>query len=181
MKRMTRTKFVGAGIASAGAAAGIVRYPARADAILGLDAVYQRQEAPRITVAYPSAWHLYRKLITDLTAPAELFSLSNQVLTPGPSFDESGLPDVSGLPGTGLLITIFAQWLGRNGNYGPGKPISGGIGIDNLDNGMSAQGVDKRTGWFLDTDVGYLVLVWSGQSGAPLTTAEAILQSFRRI
>jgi hypothetical protein len=178
MKRMTRTTFLSTGVASAGAAAGLVPSPAAADAMIALDATYRRSEVPRASVAYPSTWHLYPKLITDVTAPAELFSISSEALTPGPSVDQSGLPDVSALGATGILITIFAQRLGHNGAFSGGQPISAGIGIDSLTKKTQA-GVDERTGWFLAPEVGYLVFVWSGQGNAPLATADGVLRSFR--
>ena len=116
---------------------------------------------------------------TDLTAPAELFSISNQTLKPGPSMDESGLPDVSVLDDASVLITILAQTLG-DGSYAAGPSISVGMSIDRLAKVASpSANVDQRSGWYLDTTIGYLVLVWNGHGSADLLTADAILGSFR--
>jgi len=179
MKLMTRTKFLGTGIASVGGAAGLLRDPAIAAAALPLDASYQRPDTPKAAVSYPSGWNLYPNLITDLTAPAELFSISNQTLKPGPSMDESGLPDVSVLDDASVLITILAQTLG-DGSYAAGPSISVGMSIDRLAKVASpSANVDQRSGWYLDTTIGYLVLVWNGHGSADLLTADAILGSFR--
>jgi hypothetical protein len=180
MSRMTRGKFLGAGVASASTAAGVMSPRAVAEVRAPLDSRYRRSDPPQVTVAYPRQWHLYPRLVTDLTAPAELFSISNEVLIPGPSFDESGLPNASALSETGVLMTILAQRLGPKGGYSPGPSISAGVALDSLTMNTSAfPNVDQRSGWYLDTEVGYLVLMWSGRGAVDLVTADAILRSFR--
>jgi hypothetical protein len=178
MNRMTRGKFLGTGAASVGAA-GLLTGPAIAGVALPLNARY-RSPGTAATIAYPSQWYLYPKLITDLTAPAELFSISDHVLKPEPSLDQSGLPDPSPLGTNGVLITILAQQLGSDADYGPGQPVASGISLQGLKSDVTpTPGIDHRRGWYLNSSVGYLVYLWTGRQGADLATADAILRSFR--
>jgi hypothetical protein len=178
MKTMTRGKLFA--VASAGAAGVLTSSAESARLDIPLDAVYERVQEPKIVVAYPSRWHLYPRLITDLTAPIELFSVSNRELTPGPSFDESGFPDVSRLGARDVLITMWAQYLGTDPRkYSPGPPVSGGITLAGLtQDTLAFPAVEQRVASYLSPTIGYLVHVWSGKN-ADLSVPDAILRSFR--
>jgi hypothetical protein len=180
MKRMTRRRFFGT--ATAGAAGGLLATsPASAATRAPLDAAFRRVEVPRIAVQYPSHWHLYPRLMTNVIAPVELFSLSSQAFTPGPSFDESGTPDFSGLGSRDVAITVLGQRLGGGRNYAPGQPVATGISLGGLTGATPAfAGIDQRVGWYLGPAWGYLVFLWSG-GRADLTAADAILRSVRPI
>jgi hypothetical protein len=101
-------------------------------------------------------------------------------LTPGPSFDESGFPDVSRLGARDVLITMWAQYLGTDPRkYGPGPPVSRGITLAGLTQDTPAfPAVEQRGASYLSPTIGYLVHVWSGKN-ADLSIPDAILRSFR--
>lgn len=180
MKGITRRKFLGtASAAGAGGLAATYAAPAARAAPLG--AVFRRTDAPGIVVSHPSDWHLYPRLMTDLVAPAELFSLSSRALTPGPSFEESGVPDLSPLGSSDIAITVLGQRLGEGRNYSPGPPVSAGISLEGLTRATPAfAGIEQRLGWYLGPVWGYLVFVWNG-GAADLQVADAVLRTIRAV
>jgi hypothetical protein len=177
--KLTRRTFLGA--TTAGVAGTLVEAsPASAAPRIRLDLEYVRTEVPAVRVRYPGGWHFYPRLVTDMIVPVELFSISSQPLEPGPSLDESGLPDVSKLGVGGALISVHAQRLGPDGRYSHDPRLGPSLSLERLTRGGSRfPGTEFRTGWFVGDEWGYLVRIWTGGTTAELGTVNAILQTVR--
>jgi hypothetical protein len=167
-----RALLVGAGatLLRTSTASAIVKAP--------LDKTYVRTDPPSVEVSYPEAWTLYTNFITDVEDPTELFTLTTVQLTPRPSVDGSGMPDLTGLGDSDALFVVLAEEATADEPLAPGLDVYQGVSFEDLevvDEGNTI--FTWRQQWYRGGAFGYYVWVWTGAS-ADIATVEAVVDSF---
>ncbi len=143
-----------------------------------LDNTYLRTDPPSVEVSYPDAWTLYTGFITDVEDPTELFTLTTVQLSPRPSVDGSGMPDLTGLGDSDALFVVLAEEATADEPLAPGLDVYQGVSFGDLevvDEGNTI--FTWRQQWYRGGAFGYYVWVWTGAS-VDLPTVEAVVDSF---
>ncbi|MGH3429216.1 MAG: hypothetical protein ACRDQZ_16890 [Mycobacteriales bacterium] len=139
---------------------------------------YTRPDPPKVSVSFPPSYTLFPRFVTDLTYPYECFSLCNEALTPLPSDDQDGMPNLRDLGAGDAFVTVFADTL-TSENANLGAPVPTPLSMSDLaaipDSGASASGFDRYGAWFHSATWVYTMLIWIGRSSPEGPTISSVV------
>lgn len=177
----SRRRFLG--MTAMGALAAAAGGPLAARSSQALDRHYRNPEPPHVEVDYPSSWHFYERLVTDLVSPAELFAISSHHIPPHRSQGQSGKPDRTNIPRNATFVWVRADTYDGVVRRHDGVSTRHPVVFDEF--GRSADAgypeFDIRYGWFAGPDYFYYVNAYISKILGDEDTARAIVNSIKLV
>ena len=167
------------GLAAGGVVAGAGTQLATGGTDVALDRHWVTPFQPALSVSYPSSWHAYSGLMTEILDPHLI--VSSRPLLPLSEVD--GLPDMREVPSDATLLVVTVQTLEPGADTSTAFPFAATMHFAHLGSGESddTPGVARRySTWYVSGSHCFSVYLLVGSDAGPGWQAvEGVVDSIR--